>query len=140
MSRRIRQVMLIAGTALILCGCWSRKDTVQQETTFGPMLDAGEWAAEFETDHPSAVVKYDSHNIVVKGEVLETGIEKETTVVFVRLAATADTSVFCAFRTSDKAVVDSLRRGHTIKVRGSCTGLVGIVDNELNLSLCRLTE
>ena len=140
MSRRIRQVMLIAGTALILCGCWSREDAVQQETTFGPMLDAGEWAAEFENDQSAAVVKYDGHNIVVKGEAIETGIEKETTVVFVRLAATDDTSVFCAFRTVDKAVVDRLRRGHTIKVRGSCTGLEGIVDNELNLSLCRLTE
>ncbi len=140
MSRPIRQVMLIAGTALILCGCWSREDTVRQETTFGSMLDADEWAAEFETDQSAAVVKYDGQNIVVKGEVLELGIEKETTVVFVRIAATDDTSVFCAFRTADKAVVDRLQRGQTIKVRGSCTGLEGIVDNELNLSLCRLME
>jgi hypothetical protein len=121
-------VLLIIGPALTWAGFYAASDYLENEkfadtanTTSDYTVNAVDLIREFHTNDSAANAKYREKIITVNGNISEIELPNDSTVNIKFIDTTGSYAIF-PFHGEEVKDVKTLKKGHTVSVKGSCSG------------------
>lgn len=126
---------LIAG-GIVFLKVFKKADTSVGDKPADVKIEATALAAEYEADENAANKKYLGKVIEVTGTITDITYDDNQNLIVVMTDEMAMTGVSCTFDNTQTDIKDKLKKGQTVTIKGSCTGVL----MEVILTKCALVE